>query len=80
VVLIADTTVKQSPRYGQYGRWRDDSLLECHVLVGAAIDQQPEDIRAKIAFPTLNPIGMSTWREQPWHPFMLEWEVEVLPL
>ena len=80
VVLIADTTVKQSPRHGQDGRLRDDGLLECHVLVGAAIDQQPEDIRAKIAFPTLNPIGMSTWTEQPWHPFLLEWEVEVLPL
>jgi hypothetical protein len=25
-------------------------------------------------------IGFSAWTEQPWHPFLLEWEVEVMPL
>src|SRR5262249_10134002 len=24
--------------------------------------------------------GFTTWTEQPWHPFLLEWEVEVMPL
>jgi len=24
--------------------------------------------------------GFSTWTEQPWHPFLLEWQVEVMPL
>jgi hypothetical protein len=83
VVLIADKTVKQSLRHGQDGRLRSDGLLACHVLkVDAAINQNPEAVQDPISlqYPNLNPIGSSSWTEQPWHPFLLEWEVEVFPL
>ncbi|KOP26853.1 hypothetical protein AMR41_07990 [Hapalosiphon sp. MRB220] len=83
VVLIADKankTVQQSLRHGQDGRLHEDGLLECHILSEAAINQNPEEIRARIQYSTLNPIGTKTWTEQPWHPFLLEWEVEVFPL
>ncbi len=29
---------------------------------------------------TLSNIAFSTWTTQPWHPFLMEWEVEVLPV
>ena len=93
VVLLVDIdeagkskTVIPTPRHGQDGRLRDDGLLECHTikLSGTAIEQHLEEIRAQIS--KLRPdkdkkrIGFSEWLQQPWHPFMLEWEVEVMPI
>ncbi|MFN9671279.1 MAG: hypothetical protein ACK552_01345 [Microcystis sp.] len=65
---------------------RDDGLLECEIL------QQEEDIFLNGFSSILGKIdqiennktgehiGFNTWEEQPWHPFLLEWEVEVFPL
>ena len=86
VILMAGEGVKPTIRHGQDGRLRDDGLLECEIL------QQEEDIflngfssiLVKIDKIENNKkgeyIGFSTWEEQPWHPFLLEWEVEVFPL
>ncbi|TRU82289.1 MAG: hypothetical protein EWV76_04890 [Microcystis novacekii Mn_MB_F_20050700_S1] len=86
VILMAGEGVKPTIRHGQDGRLRDDGLLECEIL------QQEEDISVN-SFSSIiekidqiennktgEHIGFSTWEEQPWHPFLLEWEVEVFPL
>ncbi|MDB9407398.1 hypothetical protein PN434_02395 [Microcystis aeruginosa CS-558/01A06] len=86
VVLMAGEGVKPTIRHGQDGRLRDDGLLECEIL------QQEEDIFLNGFSSILGKIdqiennkkgehiGFNTWEEQPWHPFLLEWEVEVFPL
>lgn len=80
VILIADPTVKQTPRHGEDGRLDKDGLLGCQIL---RLDEQ-DTLRKKID--ALKPgsneekIGFSTWTEQPWNPFLLEWEVEVWPI
>jgi hypothetical protein len=86
VILMAGEGVKPTIRHGQDGRLRDDGLLECEIL------QQEEDIFLN-GFSSIvgkidqiennkkgEHIGFNTWEEQPWHPFLLEWEVEVFPL
>ncbi|MBD2289262.1 hypothetical protein H6F92_10835 [Microcystis wesenbergii FACHB-1317] len=86
VILMVGEGVKPTIRHGQDGRLRDDGLLECEIL------QQEEDIFLNGFSSILGKIdqiennkkgehiGFSTWEEQPWHPFLLEWEVEVFPL
>jgi hypothetical protein len=86
VILMAGEGVKPTIRHGQDGRLRDDGLLECEIL------QQEEDIFLNGFSSILGKIdqiennkkgehiGFNTWEEQPWHPFLLEWEVEVFPL
>jgi hypothetical protein len=91
VVLIVDEvgqTVKPSSRHGRdAGLPKEDRLLKCQVieLPDAAIDELFDQIRKKII--GIKPSqeeegrpGFTTWKEQPWHPFLLEWEVEVMPL
>jgi hypothetical protein len=96
VVLIVDEvdqTVRPSPRHGRdAGLRKEEGLLKCDVieLPDAAIDQHLERIRNKIiglrpdpkqtSDPKETCTGFSIWTEQPWHPFLLEWEVEVMPL
>lgn len=86
VILMVGEGVKPTIRHGQDGRLRDDGLLECEIL------QQEEDIFLNGFSSILGKIdqiennkkgehiGFNTWEEQPWHPFLLEWEVEVFPL
>jgi len=85
VILIADKTVKHTLRHGHDGRLNKDGLLECQTIqLDQAIAQQFDTIRQAIT--SVKPsddteqIGFSIWTEQPWHPFLLEWEVEVLPI
>ena len=92
VVLLVDEvhkTVGTSPRHGRdVGLRKGDGLLKCHVLEleDTAIERRFEDIRKEVIALKQAPaetetrVGFSTWTKQPWHPFMLEWEVEVLPL
>jgi hypothetical protein len=77
-VIIADSTVKPTRRYGRDGRLRKDGLLECRVfqLKSSPDTTLIETINALEQDPD-NSIGFSIWREQPWQPFLLEWEVEV---
>ncbi|MBI1298835.1 hypothetical protein GC175_28210 [bacterium] len=88
VVLLTGNAVQPTTRHGQDGRLRSDNLLDCRLISDpalpglipanrtillAAIDaQQPGPGEEHVAF--------STWTEQPWHPFLLEWEVEIFPL
>lgn len=86
VVLLAGPAIKRIVRHGEDGRLNEDGLLDCHVMekavariavVGDAILQKMNQLD-----PGQNgvKIGFSVRTEQPWHPFLLEWEVEVFPV
>ncbi len=87
VLLMTGEGVKPSPRHGQDGRLREDGLLECQILQNVttligrdsfvAISKAIDEIEKN---QTGEHIAFSTWEEQPWHPFLLEWEVEVFPI
>jgi hypothetical protein len=80
VILIADETVKQTPRHGQDGRLNEDDLLECQIFQLDAENTLQEKINELKPQNNEEKIGFSNWEEQPWHPFLLEWEVEVLSI
>ncbi len=79
VALMVGPAVIATDRYNQ----NDD--VQCAVLSNASaqtlLPSQFATIRAAIQ--QIDPqtsIGFRTWTQQPWHPFMLEWEVELFPL
>ena len=86
VVLLTGDAVKPSERHGFDGREHQEGLLVCQTFntnssnlknqLSAILNQiktyRPTDGKEKI--------GFSTWEEQAWHPFMLEWLVDVLPI
>lgn len=95
VLLIADSPlVKQTPRHGQDGRLHEDDLLRCQILqLGELLKEKidslgPKSVDKQEKIDSLEPkpasdedkIGFTCWKEQPWHPFLLEWEVEVSPI
>ena len=85
VLLIVDEEIQPSARYGQHGRLHPEGLLKCFVksVNGLDINKRPDVIREKIGKLTSKsgdaPIGFHTWTKQPWHPFALEWRVELMP-
>ncbi|WP_424095075.1 hypothetical protein [Moorena producens] len=87
VLLMTGEAVKPTIRHGQDGRLRDDGLLECEILKDVTIPigkKSFPDIRNKIdkleQDKTGEHIAFSNREQQPWHPFLLEWEVEVFPI
>ncbi|PAX59966.1 hypothetical protein [Brunnivagina elsteri] len=87
VVLVTGEGAKPSPKHGQDGRLRKDGLLECQLLRDVTIPieknsfapiRQAMDELEK-AQEGKESIAFRTWEQQPWHPFLLEWEVEVFP-
>jgi len=88
VVLMTGPAVKATPRHGQDGRLREDGLLECQLLQDAALPgvvlNNLSLVRARIdeiaSEVSGESIAFSTWTQQPWNPFLLEWRVEVFPL
>lgn len=86
VVLISGDAAKATLRHGQDGRLNPDHLLECHLLADDTLHYPPraEDLASiRAALQRLDPvntIAFTTQSEQPWNPFLLEWEVELFPL
>lgn len=88
VVLLAGEAAKASVRHGRDGRLRSDGLLDCHFL-SATLDLQTlpsETINIlQTEIEKLKPqgeeesIGFHNWTQQPWHPFLIEWAVQVFP-
>lgn len=88
VVLLSGAAAEASGRHGQDGRLRDDGLLVCHVL-------PHEDLKDLVPsnFPALTDMlerirpaarggdgfAFNVWRQNPWNPLLLEWEVKVFP-
>ncbi|MBO1348085.1 MAG: hypothetical protein EBE86_012130 [Hormoscilla sp. GUM202] len=86
VVLITGDAATPSDRHGQDGRLHPEGLLECLVTEipesDLASKQTVETVRGQIVslFSSLsNSIGINVWQHQPWHPILLQWEVEFFP-
>jgi hypothetical protein len=86
VVLLTGDVVKPSLRHGQDGRLRDDDLLECQLLQASGQNPIPENLAAvtakfdEIKNKGVENVAFNTWTEQPWNPFLLEWQAEVFPV
>jgi len=87
VVLLTGPDVTATNRHGQDGSLRDDGLLECQLFPGTVgpndVPTEVDAITARmdqIAQLSTDNFAFSDWTEQPWNPFLLEWEVEVFPV
>lgn len=88
-ILIEGDAAQFTERHGSDGSG-DDDLLECQLyensdnkaIADLITDEDDEICRRIDAIESENSdsIAFSTWRKQPWNPFLLEWEVEVLPI
>lgn len=75
VLLMAGKAIRPTPRHGQ------DGLLPAAVQADIAnIPAQLDQLRQWVSQTAPHPAGFFTWNGQPWNPFLLEWEVELLPL
>lgn len=86
VVLITGGAVPPTPRHNQDGRLREDGLLDCQVFSVSSNTSVQEFIKSNSSIVSQKideikeGIGFSTWTQQPWHPFLLEWQVEIFPI
>lgn len=86
-VLLTGDAATPSNRYGRDGDLRKDGTLDCHVRdmapAGFTSALEVADGRQDIAsgFADLGrpDIAVATWSTQPWHPVLLQWEVEFFP-
>ena len=89
VVLFTGDAATPSDRHGQDGRLHPEGLLQCQVTEEVkdstfssadAIKAVRESLVPLFAnFTETNSIAVNIWRHQPWHPILLQWEVEFFP-
>lgn len=86
VVLLAGESVEPTTRHGADGRLSDDNSLHGQITTVSNYPIQKADFPALLAAienlkgTAGEKIGYDTWTRQPWHPFILDWEVELFPL
>ena len=93
VVLMVGEAIQPGLRHGRDGRLRKDGLLACQLLEGVAdesLNRLPLDsallgrIRQRIdevqsAAAGGERVGITASSQQPWNPFLLEWDVQFFP-
>lgn len=72
VLLLAGPGLQPTTRHGQ------DGSLDCKVL--QAVLPSNADTSAASLRRVFDGITSANWTEQPWNPYLLEWEVELMPL
>ena len=87
VVLIEGDAVEPTTRHGQDGRLNEDNSLDCPEDTVTNYPLQETDFSGLLTTISSGApasgeekIGYDSWSEQPWHPFLLEWEVELFPM
>lgn len=89
VVLMVGDALKPSIRHGQDTYLSEEGLLECFLFTYESEDSanllmQDSKIRDQVSNCILGidkaNIGISTYTEPSWHPFMLDWQAELRPL
>ncbi|MFF6785687.1 hypothetical protein [Streptomyces sp. NPDC012510] len=87
VVLFTGKAATPSDRHGQDGALHPQGLLECALVAEGPADlSDPTSVRALRAaavasvakLPVPN-VAVTEWTDAPWHPTVLEWEVEFFP-
>ncbi|WP_150049143.1 hypothetical protein [Methylomonas rhizoryzae] len=79
VVLLTGEMVDTEDWHARSAELDKDNKLICHTLdigretLGEVVERLAQDLDAS---GKLKPV---IWSEQPWHPFMLHWEVELTP-
>ncbi|WNG22757.1 hypothetical protein F0U62_00990 [Cystobacter fuscus] len=92
VVLMHGESLSRGVRHGRDGRLQKDGLLACQLLEGISdesLDRLPLEeallgrirqlIDASPASQSGERAGFTTWTQQPWNPFLLEWDVQFFP-
>ena len=85
VLLIVDEETAPTTRHGHGGRVHPE-LLPCQLRSLNELDvrTQPAAVREALGTPPskagVAPLHSHDWTKQPWHPFVLEWRVELLPV
>jgi hypothetical protein len=89
VVLLTGDAATPSDRHGQDGRLHPEGLVECLTIEIAADNAfatraSIKEVREAVVFlfanlPESESIGINIWQHQPWHPIILQWEVEFFP-
>lgn len=88
VILMTGSALEATKRHGSDGRLRADGLLQCHLADtgsparwdGEALAQLLGRLDAIQEEQGGEHIGHTKWTSSSWHPFLLEWEVEVFSL
>ena len=86
VVLIAGDAVEPTTRHGGDGRLNENNTLDCSETDVTNYPLQETDFSGLLSTITTGApasgekVGYDTWSEQPWHPFLLEWKVELFPM
>ncbi len=88
VVLLSGLAAEPSDRHGLDGQSRDDGLLVCHVLPDADLkDLVPSNLSTVTGMLErirgaggADGFAFNNWKQNPWNPLLLEWEVEVFPV
>lgn len=83
VILLEGASVEPTLRHGEDGRLSDDDTLEVDLATTDAYAVREKDFLAIDYLKKSKPgekVGFQVWRTQPWHPFLLEWEVEIFPM
>ena len=82
VLMLSGDGIHPSPRHAKH---KDGHYLECQVLPDVSVESLLAEQFASLwtvidGLEGKNPdAGFHQWTEQPWHPFLLQWEVEVFP-
>ncbi|MEV4254345.1 hypothetical protein AB0J52_14430, partial [Spirillospora sp. NPDC049652] len=89
VVLLTGPIATPSNRYGEDGADKPDGLVPCHLLTGdaalgtregvTALRSRAAKIFAGLAAADAWP-AVRVWKNQPWHPVLLQWEAEFFPV
>ena len=88
VVLIEGDAVEPTVRHGEDGRLNQDNTLDCPDTDVTNYPLQETDFPELLITiigggpdtPGQEKVGYDGWSGQPWHPFLLEWEVELFPM
>ncbi|RCG31572.1 hypothetical protein DQ384_08340 [Sphaerisporangium album] len=75
VVLLTGRAATPGDRYGRDGEGHPGGLLPCATVPVA----DPADLTELRARASGTGLGADTWTRQPWHPVLLQWEVEFFP-
>lgn len=74
VVLLTGDLATPSDRYGHDGAGEPGGMLACQVVSG-----DPADPAALLAQVQPLDLGVVGWQHNPWHPVLMQWEVEFFP-